>query len=156
MPAAGSWGPSQDQRIGIAASVEPAQHRVVTRAFIQACCNGDLAALLEVLDPGVSGEIDARRGVVVVGAGRVGATILRHWSHPATVLVARPVCGQPAVLAFADRQLAGVLALSIEDGRITKIHVLVQPSTRHWTRYAPNSAAFGRYWRYHHESTCRT
>lgn len=36
----------------IAASVEPAQHRVVTRAFIEACSNGDLDTLLEVLDPG--------------------------------------------------------------------------------------------------------
>ncbi|CFC38185.1 alternative RNA polymerase sigma factor SIGI [Mycobacterium tuberculosis] len=70
----------------IAASVEPAQHRVVTRAFIEACSNGDLDTLLEVLDPGVAGEIDARKGVVVVGADRVGPTILRHWSHPATVL----------------------------------------------------------------------
>ncbi|WP_128886355.1 RNA polymerase sigma factor SigI [Mycobacterium tuberculosis] len=113
----------------IAASVEPAQHRVVTRAFIEACSNGDLDTLLEVLDPGVAGEIDARKGVVVVGADRVGPTILRHWSHPATVLVAQPVCGQPAVLAFVNRALAGVLALSIEAGKITKIHVLVQPST---------------------------
>lgn len=107
----------------IAASVEPAQHRVVTRAFIEACSNGDLDTLLEVLDPGVAGEIDARKGVVVVGADRVGPTILRHWSHPATVLVAQPVCGQPAVLAFVNRALAGVLALSIEAGKITKIHV---------------------------------
>lgn len=98
----------------IAASVEPAQHRVVTRAFIEACSNGELDTLLEVLDPGVAGEIDARKGVVVVGADRVGPTILRHWSHPATVLVAQPVCGQPAVLAFVNRALAGVLALSIE------------------------------------------
>lgn len=82
-----------------------------------------------MLDPGVAGEIDARKGVVVVGADRVGPTILRHWSHPATVLVAQPVCGQPAVLAFVNRALAGVLALSIEAGKITKIHVLVQPST---------------------------
>lgn len=103
----------------IAASVEPAQHRVVTRAFIEACSNGDLDTLLEVLDPGVAGEIDARKGVVVVGADRVGPTILRHWSHPATVLVAQPVCGQPAVLAFVNRALAGVLALSIEAGTMS-------------------------------------
>ncbi|COZ85793.1 alternative RNA polymerase sigma factor SIGI [Mycobacterium tuberculosis] len=33
------------------------------------------------------------------------------------------------MLAFVNRALAGVLALSIEAGKITKIHVLVQPST---------------------------
>jgi RNA polymerase sigma-70 factor (ECF subfamily) len=109
--------------------VEPAEHRIVTRAFIEACATGDLAALLEVLDPDVSGEIDARRGVVVVGAKRVGRNILHFWGQPGTVLVAQPVCGQPAVLAFAQRQLVGLLALSIADGRITKIHVLVHAST---------------------------
>jgi RNA polymerase sigma-70 factor (ECF subfamily) len=109
--------------------VEPAQHHVVTRAFIEACSTGDLDALLEVLDPNVSGEIDARRGVVVVGAEHVGRNILRFWGQRGTVLVAQPVCGQPAVLAFVKRKLVGVLALSIEDGKITKIHVLVQHST---------------------------
>jgi RNA polymerase sigma-70 factor, ECF subfamily len=109
--------------------VEPAQHHFVTTAFIEACSNGDLDALLEVLDPDVSGEIDSRRGFVVVGADRVGRNILHFWSQPGTVLVAQPVCGQPAVLAFVKRKLVGVLALSIEDRRITKIHVLVQRST---------------------------
>jgi RNA polymerase sigma-70 factor (ECF subfamily) len=82
-----------------------------------------------VLDRDVSGEIDARSGLVVVGADRVGRNILRYWGRPGTVLVAQPVCGQPAVLAFVNRRLAGLLALSIEDSRITKIHILVRPST---------------------------
>jgi RNA polymerase sigma-70 factor, ECF subfamily len=81
-----------------------------------------------VLDRDVSGETDARSGVVV-GADHVGRNILRYWGQPGTVLVAQPVCGQPAVLGFVNRRLAGLLALSIEDNRITKIHVLVRPST---------------------------
>jgi RNA polymerase sigma-70 factor (ECF subfamily) len=110
-------------------AVESAQHHIVTRAFIDACSTGDLAALLEVLDPDVSGEIDARAGVVVVGAERVGLNILHFWGQPGHVLVAYPVCGEPAVLAFVKRKLVGVLALSIKDSRIAKIHVLVQSST---------------------------
>ena len=109
--------------------VEPAQHQQVTRAFIAACSTGDLDALMGVLDRDASGEIDARSGVVVVGAHHVARNILRYWGGPDTVLVAQPVCGQPAVLAFVDRELVGLLALSIEDDRITKIHVLVRPST---------------------------
>jgi RNA polymerase sigma-70 factor, ECF subfamily len=108
--------------------VESAQNQLVTTAFLEACANGDLGVLLEVLDRDVSGEIDARSGVVVVGADRVGRNILHFWGQPGTVLVAQPVCGQPAVLAFVKRKLVGVLALSIEDRRITKIHVLVRPS----------------------------
>jgi len=117
-----------ESRMG-SGGVEPAQHQLVTRAFIEACSTGDLDALMGVLDRDVSGEVDARSGLVVVGADRVGRNILRHWSRPGTVLVAQPVCGQPAVLAFVNRRLVGLLALSIRDDRITKIHVLVRPST---------------------------
>jgi RNA polymerase sigma-70 factor (ECF subfamily) len=117
-----------ESRIG-SDGVESAEHRKVTRAFIEACSTGDLDALMGVLHPDASGEIDARTGVVVVGAGRVGRNILRYWGQPDTVLVPQPVCGEPAVLAFVDRRLAGLLALSIADGKITKIHVLVGPST---------------------------
>ncbi|OBK45858.1 RNA polymerase sigma factor SigI [Mycobacterium sp. 1081908.1] len=117
-----------ESRVG-SGGVEPAEHQQVTRAFIEACSTGDLGALLGVLDRDASGEIDARSGLVVHGADRVGRNILRHWSGPGTVLVAQPVCGQPAVLAFVNRRLAGLLALTIRDDRITKIHVLVRPST---------------------------
>ena len=117
-----------ESRVG-SSNVEPAEHQLVTRAFIEACSTGDLDALRGVLDRDVSGEIDARSGVVVVGADRVGRNILRYWCRPDTVLVAQPVCGQPAVLAFVNRRLVGLLALSIRDDRITKIHVLVRPST---------------------------
>ena len=110
-------------------AVEPVEHRLVTRAFIEACSTGDLDALMGVLDRDVSGEVDARSGVVVVGADRVGRNILRFWGQPGTVLVAQPVYGQPAVLGFVNRRLVGLLALSIKDNRITKIHVLVGPST---------------------------
>jgi len=116
-----------ESRIG-SDGVEPAEHRRVTRAFIEACSTGDLDALMGVLDPDVSGEVDARIGVVTHGADRVGRNILRFWGRPDTLLVPQPVCGQPAVLAFVNRRLAGLLALSIADGRITKIHVLVGPS----------------------------
>jgi RNA polymerase sigma-70 factor (ECF subfamily) len=117
-----------ESRMG-SSNVEPAEHQLVTRAFIEACSTGDLDALRGVLDRDVSGEIDARSGIVVVGADRVGRNILRHWGRPGIVMVAQPVCGQPAVLAFVNRQLVGLLALSIQGNRITKIHVLVRPST---------------------------
>lgn len=107
--------------------VEPAEHRLVAKAFIEACSTGDLKALMAQLDRDASGEIGARSRVVVVGARQVGLNILRYWGR--AVLVAHPVCGQPAILAFVHRRLAGVLALTIDDGRVTKIHVLVRDST---------------------------
>ncbi|MGZ4525094.1 MAG: RNA polymerase sigma factor SigI [Mycobacterium sp.] len=121
-------GGSQSESSAGSGLVEPAQHRLVARAFIEACSTGDLDALMALLDRDVSGEIDARGGVIVVGAHQVGLNILRYWGRADTVLVAQPVCGQPAILAFVNRRLAGLLALTIDDRRITKIHVLVRPS----------------------------
>jgi RNA polymerase sigma-70 factor, ECF subfamily len=111
------------------ATVEPAGHRVATRRFIAACANGDIDELLAVLDPDVSGEVDARKHLVVRGAERVARNILRFWCRPGTVLVSQPLNGRPAVLAFAERQLIGVFDLTIVDARITAIHIYVDEST---------------------------
>ncbi|OBB68010.1 RNA polymerase sigma factor SigI [Mycobacterium sp. 852014-50255_SCH5639931] len=120
---------SQSGRSSGSDLVEPAQHRAITRAFIEACSTGDLDALMALLDRDVSGELDVRSGAVVIGAHQVGINILRYWGRAETVLVAQPVCNQPAILAFVNRRLAGLLALTIEDGKVVKIHVLVRDST---------------------------
>jgi RNA polymerase sigma-70 factor (ECF subfamily) len=108
--------------------VESLEHQTVSRRFIAACATGDLDELLAVLDPNVSGEVDTRRGIVV-GADRVGRNILRFWGGAGTVLVSQRVGAQPALLAFVERKLAGILALDIDHARITKVHVLVDPAT---------------------------
>lgn len=107
----------------LAPEVEAAQHRLVTERFITACANGDLAGLLEVLDPDVSGTVDIRARQVVVGADLVAANLLRYWAGRAT-LVSQPVGSQPALLAFVDRQLAAILILTMGAEKITKIHVI--------------------------------
>ena len=82
-----------------------------------------------MLDRNVTGEVDTRKGLVVVGAERVGENLLRFWSRPRTVLVSQPLGAERAVLAFVNRQLVGVLALTISAGKITKVHVHVDRST---------------------------
>jgi RNA polymerase sigma-70 factor (ECF subfamily) len=105
------------------------QHRDVTEAFIAACANGDLEGLLRVLDPEVSGTIDTREGLVVVGAPQVARNLVRYWSRPAHALVTHPAGSQPVLLGFTDQELTGILLLSIGDGRITEVHVLSDPRT---------------------------
>ncbi|PXX09685.1 RNA polymerase sigma factor SigI [Mycolicibacterium moriokaense] len=106
------------------APIEPAGHRTITRRFIAACASGDLDELLAVLDPNASGELDSRKDFVVVGAARVARNLLRFWSRPGLVLVSQPIDGHPAVLAFAERQLVGVIDLTISDSDvITIVHV---------------------------------
>jgi RNA polymerase sigma-70 factor (ECF subfamily) len=109
---------------------EPAGHRAVTRRFIAACANGDLDELLAVLDPNASGELDSRKDFVVTGAARVARNLLRFWSRPGLVLVSQPIDGHPAVLAFAERQLIGVIALTISKTEvISAIHIHVEEAS---------------------------
>ncbi len=102
--------------------VTASEHRLVTERFIAACATGSIDELLTVLDPDVSGGVDLRPGLVVRGARRVAANILTYWGrHPS--LVSLPIAGHPCVLAFVDRDLAGVIALTVKNERISEIHV---------------------------------
>jgi RNA polymerase sigma-70 factor (ECF subfamily) len=112
--------------------VDPLKHREVVERFIQACANGDLDGLLPLLDANVSGEVDLgardiRTGVVVHGPRRVGRNLL-HYFGEWTTLVSDLDTGQPAVLAFLARRPYALIALTIEDRLITKIHVTANPA----------------------------
>ena len=63
---------------------------------------------------------------VVVGAENVARNLLRFWGQGAT-LVSHPVAGQPAVLAFTGRELAGVLVFTMRGELIQAIHVIGDP-----------------------------
>lgn len=110
--------------------IASAEHRLVTEKFIAACSNGDLSGLLEVLAPDAWGDVDlgpaAARFGVVVGAENIARNLLRFWGQGAT-LVSHPVAGQPAVLAFIGRQLAGVLVFTMRGEQIQAVHVIGDP-----------------------------
>ena len=110
--------------------VASAEHRAVTEKFIAACANGDLEGLLAVLAPDAWGDIDLGPGGPVLegsrGAGRVARNLLRFWG-PAT-LVSQPLAGQPALLGFRDRDLAGVLVLGMRGDLIESVHVIADPA----------------------------
>lgn len=97
-----------------------AEHREVTEKFIAACARGDLDGLLEVLAPDAWGDFDGgpadplRRGVTH-GAVRVARNLLFYWG-PSATLVSHPVAGQPALLGFIGRELAGVLVFTMQGG----------------------------------------
>ena len=122
----------RESRTGGAQGVSPADIAdigVVTRRFISACANGDLDELLAVLDPDVSGEVDSRPGLIVLGAKRVARNLLRFWALPEVVMVSHPGVSEPTILAFVERRLVGVLALTTVGERITKIHIYVGQAT---------------------------
>ena len=63
---------------------------------------------------------------MVVGAENVAGNLVRFWGHGAT-LVSHPVAGQPAVLAFIHRELAGVLVFTMRGELIQAVHVIGDP-----------------------------
>jgi RNA polymerase sigma-70 factor (ECF subfamily) len=111
---------------GRSAVVTPDQHRVVTERFIAACANGNFADLLAVLDPDVTGGVDIRPGLVVHGADAVASNLVRYWGWGAS-LVSLPNVDNPCVVAFADRDVAALLSLTVTGDRISKVHVYAAP-----------------------------
>jgi RNA polymerase sigma-70 factor (ECF subfamily) len=112
--------------------VASAEHRLVTEKFIAACANGDLSGLLAVLAPDAWGDVDhgpgaARPQVLVTGAERVARHLLHFWG-PGATLVSHPVGGQPAVLGFHGRDLAGVLVFTMRGEEIQAVHVIGDPA----------------------------
>ncbi|MEE1940698.1 RNA polymerase sigma factor SigJ [Streptomyces sp. TRM 70361] len=117
-------------------SADRAEHRRVVDAFLTAAAGGDLAALARVLDPDVvwhsdgGGRVTAAR-VPVAGAERVLrllAGIARQYDPETASLLPRDVNGAPGVV-FADRSrgLVGVFALTVHEGRITRVDLVVNP-----------------------------
>jgi RNA polymerase sigma-70 factor (ECF subfamily) len=102
------------------------EHRRLTEKFVAACATGDLAGLLDVLDPQVSGEVDLLPSRVLSGADRVARNLLVYVG-PGATLVSCPA-PQPVLLSFQDRKLTAVLALTITKDRITAIHAIADPA----------------------------
>jgi RNA polymerase sigma-70 factor (ECF subfamily) len=108
-------------------TIDAGEYRAVTEKFIAACTNGDLDALLAVLDTDVDGDVifvgmpRPTTPVTRRGALTVAQNFLRFFGNGAT-LVAQSVEGKEVVLAYRDRELAALLELTIEGDRIHHVH----------------------------------
>jgi RNA polymerase sigma-70 factor (ECF subfamily) len=99
--------------------VEPVEQRAITERFIAACTNGDMDALLAVLDPEVSGEGDgAARPIIGLRAVSHG---VMHYLGPKsrTTLLTLPGIGDGTVVALRDGVVVAVVTFTIADGLIT-------------------------------------
>jgi RNA polymerase sigma-70 factor, ECF subfamily len=108
----------------------PGSRKIVER-LPQGWVVGDLDGLLAVLAPDAWGEValgpsDPRAPGVARGAKRVARNLLHYWGPHAT-LVSHPVGGEPALLAFVDRVLAGVLIFTMRGELIQAVHVIGDP-----------------------------
>ena len=121
----------EDGQGGARFDVGAAEHRQVTEKFIAAAAGGDLDGLLAVLAPDAWGDVDLGPGDprargVIHGAERVARNVIHFWGPHAT-LVSHPVGGDPALLGFIDRALAGVLVFTMRGEKIQAVHVIGDP-----------------------------
>jgi len=56
----------------------------------------------------------------------VARRLLYFWGPPAT-LVTYPVSGQPVLLGFSGRELAGILVFTMNNEQIQAVHVIADP-----------------------------
>ncbi len=111
----------------------PDQQREVISAFHAAAEEGDVASLLELLDPAVAfrsdggGVVNAARKVIT-GAERVARVITRMAGHygDAFRLTAVTVNGAPGLILDTGGS-PSVLAFTIDQGRITEIDAVRNP-----------------------------
>jgi hypothetical protein len=122
---------------------DQATRRRVTEQFLAACNNGDVAALMAILAPGVTlyadsgGRVRAPRRPIV-GADKVARFFLSVWTIPYAdwigvaeepnleVRLARVNDG-PGLVATADGKPVGALVLKIADGVLQTIDLSVNP-----------------------------
>ncbi|WP_353649244.1 sigma-70 family RNA polymerase sigma factor [Nakamurella sp. A5-74] len=105
------------------ADPDPAIQRAAVQAYFAAARQGDIAALVAVLDPSVILRAHGRDGVTELrGADRVarGAVAARAWAS-----TVRPalINGAAGVVAFDGDIPFAVLAFTVTDGRIVNVDV---------------------------------
>ncbi|WP_374986689.1 sigma factor-like helix-turn-helix DNA-binding protein [Streptomyces fradiae] len=103
--------------------------REVVAAFLAAAADGDLDALVAVLDPDVVARSDGgalrpsllRRGATTVAAQAVIFARLAEAVHPVLVN------GAPGVMAVAEGRVISVMSFTVRGGRVTALDVLTDP-----------------------------
>ena len=113
---------------------DTARQRVVVDAFLAATRDGNLEALLAVLDPDIVLRADAGTGGpapsrLVRGARAVaGQAILFSKRGPANAQVHRVmVNGTPGIAAFVGGKPFSILAFEVSEGRIVELDILSDP-----------------------------
>jgi RNA polymerase sigma-70 factor (ECF subfamily) len=113
--------------------VNLAEQRRIVDAFIAACAGGEIEALLPLLDPSVVGWADVGGTLLTVRRPNVGLDQVSHgvmnFFGPASgaTLMARDVNGEPGIIAFRNRAVWAVLALTVRRGRISGIYAVADP-----------------------------
>jgi len=105
---------------------DPAAQQAVVAAFLAAAREGDFDALVAVLDPDIVERVDTGSGTLVEVRGAENVA-RRAMAAARRGLVARParINGAAGWVALLDGEVFAVAALTVRNGRITTLDVLL-------------------------------
>jgi RNA polymerase sigma factor (sigma-70 family) len=108
---------------------DPAAQQVVVEAFLAAARDGDFDALVAVLDPDVVERVDTGSGTLleVRGAEHVARRAMAA-AQPGLVGRLALVNGAAGWVALLDGEAYAVAALTVANGRITTMDILLDPA----------------------------
>jgi RNA polymerase sigma-70 factor (ECF subfamily) len=111
---------------------DSAAHRRAVEAFLHAARGGDLAALVELLDPDVVWRSDAagRPGTPldpVHGVAAVATMVIRQAPHYVDHARVVTLNGWPGVLVVQQNAPIGAIAFTVACGRITEVDAVYNP-----------------------------
>ncbi|PXX68653.1 RNA polymerase sigma-70 factor (ECF subfamily) [Nocardia tenerifensis] len=131
---------SARRRIDTSPRPSSTERAEVVRGFKKAWEAGDLEALVGLLDPQATATADGGGQVLaflepITGGEQIARAWMEIAARTAPIdLEERVVNGQPGLVARLDGEIISVYAFDIEDGRITRIWVIRNPSKlRPWT-----------------------
>jgi RNA polymerase sigma-70 factor (TIGR02957 family) len=112
-----------------------AEHEEVVERLVAALNTGDLQGLMDVLAPDVVSVSDAGgkvRGAArrpIIGSEKLARFIIGNLAKVEGTLAATPtwVNGEPGIRMEVDGQLVGVVSLTVEDGRVTRVYAMANP-----------------------------
>jgi RNA polymerase sigma factor (sigma-70 family) len=107
------------------------QEEEVVEAFLAAARDGDFDALLAVLDPDIVERVDTGSGTIfeVRGAQNVARRALAAASQRDGLVGRRALInGAPGWVSVLDGELFAICALTVHNGRITTMDVLLDPA----------------------------
>src|ERR671911_230576 len=108
----------------------PAQQEEVVEAFLAAARDGDFDALVAVLDPDIVERVDTGSGTIVEvrGAQNVARRAMAASQRDGLVGQRALINGAPGWVSVLDGELFAIAALTVHNGRITTMDVLLDPA----------------------------
>src|SRR5918995_6991251 len=134
-PEAARQLPSRGRRRIRSANTTPhadagAQQEEVVEAFLAAARDGDFDALVAVLDPDIVERVDTGSGTIVEvrGAQNVARRAMAASQRDGLVGQRALINGAPGWVSVLDGELFAIAALTVHNGRITTMDVLLDPA----------------------------